>query len=62
MIELVGLDSCEIGSEFVENELVSFGLIMVREEKRMSKVYSIQSKVLYKKYVLDIASLVGLCR
>jgi len=38
MIELVGFDSCELGFEFIKDEVISFRTISVTEDKRMTQV------------------------
>ena len=55
MIEFVGFDSRQLGSEFVDYKLVGFISVIVVENNRMTKVQGIRKKIRDRENLLDLS-------
>ena len=55
VIEFVGFDSRQLGSEFVDDKLISFISIIVVENNRMTKVQGIRKKIRDMEDVSDLS-------
>ena len=55
MIEFVGFDSRQLGSEFVDDKLINFISVIVVENNRMTKVQGIRKKIRDMEDVSDLS-------
>lgn len=53
MIQLIGFDSSELSTKFINNEIVSFGSIAVVENERMTKVDGIRIEIRHRENIFD---------
>jgi hypothetical protein len=53
MIQLIGFDSSELSTKFINNEIVSFGSITVVENERITKVDGIRIEIRHRENIFD---------
>jgi hypothetical protein len=60
MIQLIGFDSSELSTKFINNEIVSFGSIAMVENERMTKVDGIRIEIRHRENIFDSLFMMGI--